>query len=122
MLALAILSIGIFVLIECTARCLAVIRVARNYQTARQVLDQGELDYPLLSSNTLEQNMVAPVSYPNGYSFARELTPLDGEANLYLIKTRVAWSERGQSAGEEVTSLLYCPANDFGSISVTRTE
>ncbi|MFC1461534.1 hypothetical protein ACFLQR_03330, partial [Verrucomicrobiota bacterium] len=88
-LALAILSIGILVLVETTARCLAVIRVSRNYQTARAVLDRGELEYPLHGSNTVEDNIVSPVEYDNGFTFARDLTQVDGEEDLFVVTTRV---------------------------------
>ena len=111
-LALAILSIGIFVLIETTARCLAVIRVSRNYQTARAVLDQGELEYPLRGTNMVEDNVVSPVEYPNGFTFSRDLTPVDGEEDLFIVTTRVSWSETGHASSEEVTSYLYCPNHD----------
>ncbi|NLB59991.1 MAG: prepilin-type N-terminal cleavage/methylation domain-containing protein [Lentisphaerae bacterium] len=111
-LALAILGISVFVLVECTARCLAVIRSARHYQTARQVLDQGELEYPLSWTNDLEHNRVAAVTYPNGYTFARDLTAVDGEENLFVVVTRVGWSESGRASWEEVVSYLYSPQND----------
>lgn len=112
-LALAILSIGVFVLIECTAKCLAVIRTARQYQTARMILDQGELEHPLIWTNEVDKNTVAPVTYPNGYTFSRELTAVDGEESLYVVKTRVAWSEIGQASFEEVVSYLYSPKKDL---------
>ena len=111
-LALAILSIGLFVLIECTAKCLAVIRTSRNYQTARMVLQQGELEHPLVWTNDAEQNAVASASYPNDYTFSRTLTPLDGEESLYVVETRVAWSEAGRASFEEVVSVLYSPPKD----------
>lgn len=111
-LALAILSIGIFVLIECTARCLAVIRTSRNYQNARLALQQGESEHPLIWTNEAEQNAVAGVTYPNGCTYSRSLTQLDGEESQYLVESRVTWSEAGRSAGEEVTSLLYSPPKD----------
>ena len=112
-LALAILSIGIFVLVECTARCLVVIRSSRNYQTARMVLDRGEIDHPLVWSNDADQNAVAPETYPNGYTFSRTLTPMDGEENMYVVKTRVAWSEVGQASFEEVVGIFYSPKDTF---------
>ena len=90
--ALAILSIGIFVIVEATARCLAVIRVSRNYQTARMVLDQGESDFPLQPSNTVSDNVVQGMELAPGYTFSRELEEVDGEAKLYMVKTRVTLS------------------------------
>jgi len=107
--ALAILSIGIFVIIEATARCLAVIRVSRNYQTARAVLDQGESEFPLQPTNTVADNVVQGKEYDPGYTFSRELVEVDGEKKLYLVTTRVTWSESGQASAEEVVSYLYFP-------------
>lgn len=112
-LALAILSVGVFVIIETTAKCLAVIRQSRNYQTARATLDQGELDYPLAWTNEVENNTVEPVEYPNGYTFSRELVQMDGEESLYVVKTRVAWSETGNKSFEEMYSYLYCPKHEW---------
>ncbi|MBI2437310.1 MAG: prepilin-type N-terminal cleavage/methylation domain-containing protein [Lentisphaerae bacterium] len=108
-IALAILSIGIFVIIEATARCLAVIRSSRNYQTARTVLDRGEAEFPLQSTNAVEDNTVAATEYEPGYSFERELEEVDGEKKLYVVKTRVTWSESGQGSVEELVSYLYFP-------------
>ena len=107
-LALAILSIGVFVLIEATSQCLAVVRVSKNYQTAREVLEQGELDYPLSWTNSIEDNTVAPVEYPGGFTFSRNLDQVDGEEDLFIVTRRITWSETGQSSFEEVTSYLYC--------------
>ena len=108
-LALAILSIGIFVIVEATARCLAVIRVSRHYQTARAVLDRGECDFPLQSTNTVSANVVQGEELVPGYVFSRELEEVDGETKLYLVTTRVTWSESGQASAEEVVSYLYMP-------------
>lgn len=107
-LALAILSIGIFILVETTAKCLAVVRMARNYQTARAVLDRGESEHPLRGTNTVEQNKVEAVDY-DGYAFSRDLQPVDGEEKLFMVVTKVAWSETGHESGEELVSYVYCP-------------
>ncbi len=108
-LALAILGIGIFVLIETTARCLAVIRTSKHYQNARAVLDRGELDYPVTATNSAEENAVSGVEYPGGFTFSRSLEQVAGEESLYIVKTRVVWSETGLSSFEEVVGYLYCP-------------
>jgi prepilin-type N-terminal cleavage/methylation domain-containing protein len=107
--ALAILSIGIFVIVEATARCLAVIRVSRNYQTARELLDRGEGEFPLQPTNTVSANVVQGTELAPGYTFTRELEAMDGEAKLYEVTTRVTWSESGQASAEEVVSYLYFP-------------
>ena len=107
--ALAILSIGIFVIIEATARCLAVIRVSRNYQTARAVLDRGESEFPLQPTNAVSDNIVQGAELVPGYTFSRELEAVDGEEKLYMVTTRVTWSETGLDSAEEVVSYLYFP-------------
>lgn len=109
LLALAILSISIFVLIDATAKCLAMIRLSKNYQTARMVLDQGEAEHPLNATNEPDDNEVSDVVYDNGYTYSRKLLPVEGEKKLFMVQTRVAWTEAEQAAFEEVTSYLYCP-------------
>jgi len=108
-LALAILSIGVFVLMETAARCLAVARMSKNYQTARLTLDLGEMEYPLVATNELDKIAVAPVAYPNGYTYSREATATDGEEQLICVKTRVSWSEAGKDSHEELVSYVFCP-------------
>ena len=112
-IALAILSIGIFVIVEATARCLAVIRVSRNYQTARAVLDQGESEFPLQPTNRPSESAVQGEELVPGYTFSRELEAVSGEKKLYVVTTRVTWSESGQASAEEVVSYLYFPNEDL---------
>jgi hypothetical protein len=107
-LAIAILGIGVFVLAETTAKCFSVIRTSRHYQAARAVLDRGESDYPLRGSNTVDQNKVDAVDY-NGYEFSRDLQEVDGEKKMFVVKTKVSWSETGKDSFEEMTSYIYCP-------------
>ncbi len=107
-LALAILSIGIFVIVEATARCLAVIRVSRNYHTARAALDRYESAHPV-STNSAADVFVQAEEWPPGFRTQRELAAVDGEKKLQIVKTRVTWSESGQASAEEVVSYLYFP-------------
>ncbi len=110
-LALAILSISVFALAETTARCLAVIRLSRNYQTARAVLEKGEAMYPVSSTNAPEDLAAGPEEIIEGFYFQRfEPQPLDEEARLFAVRTRVSWSEAGQNSFEEVASLFYSAA------------
>ncbi len=110
-LALAILSISVFALAETTARCLAVIRLSRNYQTARAVLEKGEALYPISSTNSPEDLAVGPEEIVEGFFFQRfEPQPLDEEERLFSVRTRVSWSESGRNSFEEVASLFYSAA------------
>jgi hypothetical protein len=85
-----------------------VVRLSRNYQTARAVLGRGEGEHSLSGTNTVEQNEVEGVDY-DGYVFSRELQPVDGEKKLFVVFTRVTWSETGQESGEELVSYVYLP-------------
>lgn len=105
--ALAILSIGIFVIVEATSRCLAVIRVSRNYQTARAVLDRYESEHPLQPTNAVSANFDQDEEVVPGFHCKREFEAVDGETKLYMVKTRVTWAESGQASAEEVVSYLY---------------
>ena len=109
-LALTILSVSVFVLAETTARCLAVIRVSRNYQTARAVFEQGEAMYPLSVTNRPEDVAAGPKEIIAGFVYQRfEGEALDEEEQLFSVLTRVSWSESGKDSAEEIVRLLYFP-------------
>ncbi len=111
-LALAILAISVVVFAETTARCFKVIRVSRNYEIARAILDRGESDFPLSGTNSISENEVDGFMYENGFKFSRTLEKMEEEEKVFIVKTRVTWSEYGKDAFEEVVSLLYCPNAD----------
>ena len=107
MLAMAILGIGIFVLLESAAKCLSIIRLTKNYHTARTVLDQGELEHPIIQKEDETYNLdVSPVTYDNGFTFARAAQESEQEG-LLIVRTRVTWAERGSNRMEEVVTFLY---------------
>jgi prepilin-type N-terminal cleavage/methylation domain-containing protein len=107
MIAMAILGIGIFVLLESAAKCLAIIRLTKNYHTARTVLDQGELEHPIIEKEDEVYNLdVSPVSYENGFTFSRTAEASDQEG-LMVVRTRVSWADKGSNRMEEVVSYLY---------------
>ena len=111
-IALAILSISMLVLVEATARCLAVIRMARNYQTARAILGRGEADFPLHATNRADDCAVPETEYEPGFFFSRELEEIEDEPKLFRVVTRVSWSEEGHASREEVVSYAYLVNED----------
>ncbi len=108
-MSLAILGLTIAVMVEATSRCLAVIRISRNYHAARTVLEQGELEHPLAESNSVPDNIVMPVDYGNGFTYSRDLEQSADEEDLYVVRSRVTWAEKGRHSFEEVVSYCYCP-------------
>ena len=112
LLALAILAATAGVLMTAVSRCLAVVRLSKNYYDARRVLDLGELDHPLLVTKELNKDKVinlniGPIDYEGGYAFTRSGERSATLKDLVVVKTRVTWSARGREAYEEVTSYLY---------------
>ncbi len=111
-LALAILATTVVVLASATAKCLAVIRMARHYHAARQTLEQAELEHPMVWSNSVAENTVEGIEYPDGMVFSRTFEPDPEEPELYIVTARVRWKESNRDSLEEVTYLFYCPDTD----------
>jgi prepilin-type N-terminal cleavage/methylation domain-containing protein len=119
LIALAILGISAAVLMTATSRCLAVVRVSKNYYEARRILELGEIEHPILvikdkdsstpsaaTDKVLNPN-VSPIDYPGGFIFSRSCKRSEKHEDLLEIQTRVTWSLRGKDAFEQVTSYLY---------------
>lgn len=108
LLSMVILATGAIVLLTAISRCLAVVRIARNYHTARNIFDLGELEHPVLTKDGEIYNLeLDPVDYGGGFTFERHAEESNDENGFYLVKTRVAWAERGKASGEETVSYLY---------------
>ena len=112
LLAMIIIGTGGLVLMTAASRCLAVVRVARNYHSARHVFDLGELEYPIAQTNDRIFNLdLEPVEYPNGYTFSRVSEEREDLKGMNIVRTRVAWAERGQQSFEETVTYLYYTNN-----------
>ncbi len=108
LLAMAILSLGLFSLTAAASRCLAIMRTAGQYHTARAVLDQGSLEHPLIRYRRDVYNLdVSPVDYPGGYVFERSSEELEDEEKLYAVRTSVSWNRRGNEARIEIWDYIY---------------
>ncbi|MFC1452864.1 prepilin-type N-terminal cleavage/methylation domain-containing protein [Verrucomicrobiota bacterium] len=121
LLAVVILSMGLTMLLTAASRCLAVMKIARNYQTAQWVMGMGELDYPLvvdLIEDDIEDLEVEGETYAEDFTFSREVEEKDDEDfddGLYVVRTRVAWSRRGRNASEEKVRYVWIPEDKRGN-------
>ena len=112
LLAVAILSVGLVVLLTATSRCLAVMKVAKNYQTAQWTLGRGELDHPFAATNYIEDLEVEPFTYPNGFTFSRVVEDDDDEDGLFVARTRASWLSRERELYEEVVQYVFLLEED----------
>jgi prepilin-type N-terminal cleavage/methylation domain-containing protein len=112
MLAMAILGIGLSVLVTAAGRSLAVVRKARNYEKARRYLAQVELTNPIFPDTIEPGSDSGSFDYPDqDWTWRRsiELISEEEEEGLYMITTRVSWSERGAQNHEEVVTYFHAP-------------
>lgn len=110
MLAVVILGIGAGVLLLATARCLAVVTKSQRYSTAQRLILQIGAEHPLTRSADIEKGTDSGrFTGEEGYRWEREITEPDekNRKGLYLVRTRVSWSDRGRDSFEEVTTLLF---------------
>ncbi len=112
-IAITILGVGLTAFLTATSKCLTVIKISKNYQTAQWVLGQGELDYPLIVTNELEDMEVGEESYLDGFIFSRTVDEEDEiEDGLYVVRTRVSWMDRNSTAYEETLQYVYIPLEE----------
>ncbi len=112
-LAAAILGIGLTVLLTAASRCLAVMKQAKNYQAALWTLNMGEVEYPMIATNELEDLVVDGHEFDNGFIYSREVDEEDeDEDGLHEVRTRVTWKGRGSEMVEEVVQYVYREPED----------
>lgn len=109
--ALMILSIGVTSLMAAMARCLSVVRTARNREMARSLIRRVDIEYPIATKDMEELFESGEFEDTEGYAWEREILIVDEELRpgLFLVTTRVIWSERGRNAFEEITIYRYAP-------------
>lgn len=107
MLAMLILGVALGVLLTGASRCLAVMKVAQNYQTAQWVMGMGEQEYPPSYTNDIKELNVEPKRYENGFVFSRTVEDDEDEDGIFVLRTRVQWTERNKEAYEENVRLVY---------------
>ena len=110
-MALVILSIGVSALMMAMSRCLAVVRTARNREMARALIRRVDVENPIERVEMGELSESGDFDTPEGYDWFREISMVDEEERpgLFLVITRVQWSERGRDTFEEITAYKYAP-------------
>lgn len=118
LIAMVILSVGVSSMMLAMSRCLAVVRTARNRSVAHNLLRLVDVEYPIDKTTIEEISESGDFDDAEGYTWYREVIMVDEEERpgLFLVITRVQWSERGKDAFEEIIGYKYAPNAE----SVTR--
>lgn len=117
-LATAILATGLVALIAATSRCLAVARRAKEYEVARRLLGQVEVEIPP-DFEKLEEGVERGEFQGEFqvYRWQREIEELeDDELQLFRVHTSVTWSSRGARTSEDVVTYIHGPTYVRGGI------
>ena len=120
MLAVVILSTGLIALLTCASRLMAVAGQAKNYETARRLLGQVEVESPLRLKEEIEEGTETGTfsTGEKGWTWERTIQHIGEEEEardgLFLVTTRVRWSNRGKNVTEETVTYRYIPKNFEG--------
>jgi len=106
-LAVTILGVGLSVLLTAASRCLAVMKVSRKYQEAQWTRGLGELEFPLVEAEDIDDMEVVGHQYPNDFTFLRDVGNDDDEDGLYIVRSKVRWSEHGRDSFEETVRYVW---------------
>ncbi len=111
LIAALLLTVGLTSMLAAAGRCLKVMKRSSLYQQTQWTLNRGELDFPMLPTEEVEDWEVSGESYENGMTFTRTIEPRteDEEDGLFVITSRVTWSNKGRESYEEVTRYAYVP-------------
>ncbi|MDA1044095.1 MAG: prepilin-type N-terminal cleavage/methylation domain-containing protein [Verrucomicrobia bacterium] len=111
LIATLLLTIGLTSMLTAASRCLQVMKRSSLYQETQWTLNRGELDFPMLPTEDVEDWEVSGESYDSGLVFSRtvESRSEDEEDGLFVVTSRVTWSKRGRDSFEEVSRYMYVP-------------
>lgn len=110
-LALMIIGTGLVALVAAVSRCLAVPRLAQNFDTARELLGQLEAEEPLQAEEDIEDAAGRGTFDAPHANFSWERTvEQEGEEEedgLWRVTTTISWTENNRTRNEQVVTLFY---------------
>jgi prepilin-type N-terminal cleavage/methylation domain-containing protein len=114
LIALIIITVGIASLSVAMVSCLSVVRTAQSREIARGLLRRVDVENPIDQKTITEADDSGTFDDMEGYSWNREIVIVDEEERpgLFLVTTRVQWSERGRQSFEEIMGYNYAPESE----------
>jgi Tfp pilus assembly protein PilV len=107
MLAVVLVAIGLFVLLEGLGRCLAAARSVQSYSVVQNLIANKSYEFRVERPDDYLNQEGTFEDYP-GYTWSRTLESTDTE-NLWLQTITVFWWERGKLASDSVVEYKYLP-------------
>jgi len=125
MLAMVIVGTGIAAMVAATARCLGVVRRAKNFEAARHLLAMVDVENPIPLKEEITEDAEGGAFSGDylGFKWERRIEAVgDPEISegLYKVTTRVSWSDAARSSHEEVTTYIYAPEPTYGGTVQSR--
>lgn len=114
LIALTIITVGVSSLMPAMASCLNVVRTVRNREMARSLLRRVDVENPIERTKFEERSETGDFEDAPAYDWSRNILMVDEEERpgLFLVTTRVRWSERGRDTFEEITTYTYAPESE----------
>jgi hypothetical protein len=106
-LAVALLAISMFAIIESLSRCLAAARAVQSYSTSEILLANKSFEFRTERPTDILDQEGEFQDYP-GFSWSRKLERTDNEG-LWQQTITVYWYERGKLASDSVVEYRYMP-------------
>ncbi len=106
-LAVFLLSISMFALIDGLGRCVAAARSVQSYSTSEILLANKSFEFRTERGTDILDQEGTFTSYP-GYSWSRRLEGTDTEG-LWKQTFTVYWYERGNLVSDSVVEYRYLP-------------
>lgn len=106
-LAVSLLAISMFALIESLNRCLAAARAVQNYSTSEILLANKSFEFRTERPTDIIDQEGVFEDYPT-FSWTRKLEETDNEG-LWKQTITVYWYERGKLASDSVVEYRYMP-------------
>ena len=96
------------------SRCLGVVRTARHLDNARALFRLVEVEHPIINTEIeegVEDGDFSDFEEFDAYSWEREIEMVDQEERpgLFLITTRIIWSQKGRRNSQETVTFRYAP-------------
>jgi prepilin-type N-terminal cleavage/methylation domain-containing protein len=115
LLAVALMSLGLVVMLTAITRCLKVLKVSTSYHKAMWALSAGEAEYPLIlvqDGDDMEpEDFEVSTEEFGGVVFERTVEDPDedledNEVRLLVVKTKLAWASGGKENTDEIVRYI----------------